>query len=114
MLGRGQSLRAGERLIFLGTPWFIDPAELAPAGLSLDDFAPHDSLIDYLTLLQTKNTALRDANNLSKHLRETRQQLQRNCKRKSKLSSVAENARSQKNEIDAKKATAARIVANCR
>lgn len=77
LLWRGQSLRSGPNLMMLGTPWFIDPAELGPAGLSLDDFAPHDSLIDYLTLLQTKNTALRDANNLSRHLRQTRQKLQR-------------------------------------
>jgi len=76
LLWRGQTLRSGPNLMWLGTPWFIDTAELAPAGLSLDDFAPHDSLIDYLTLLQTKNTALQDANSLSKHLRETRQQLQ--------------------------------------
>ena len=50
---RGQLLSIGpERLCFVGSPWFTDPDELAGTGLRLSDFAPHDPIVEYLSLLQ--------------------------------------------------------------
>lgn len=77
LLWRGQTLRSGDRLIFIGTPWVASPEELAPAGLSPDDFAPHDPITEYLTLLHEKHTALRDATGLSRDLRQAQLLLQK-------------------------------------
>jgi|GEM_PF-2017999 len=77
LLWRGQTLRSGGRLIFVGAPWVASTEELEPSGLSLDDFAPHDPISEYLTLLQEKHTALRDATSLSRELRLAQGQLQR-------------------------------------
>lgn len=77
LLWRGQTLRTGDRLVFVGAPWVASPEELEPAGLTLDDFAPHDSITEYLTLLQEKHTALQDATGLSRDLRLAQQQLEK-------------------------------------
>ena len=76
LLWRGQTLWSADRLVFVGAPWIASTEELAPSGLSLDDFAPHDPISEYLTLLQEKHTALRDATTLSRELRLAQGQLQ--------------------------------------
>lgn len=57
-------------LIFLGAPWLTEFHQVEQLGLKLSDFAPHDSLVHYLSLLQTKNTALNEANRLAEKLRQ--------------------------------------------
>lgn len=59
-----------DALIFLGAPWLTEFHQVAQLGLKLTDFAPHDSLVHYLSLLQTKNTALNEANRLAEKLRQ--------------------------------------------
>lgn len=75
-LWRGQTLLSDHGLVFVGTPWFVDTDELAPTGLTLDDFALHDPIAEYLALLEDKNTALRDAKELSRELRSAQRQLE--------------------------------------
>jgi len=76
LIWRGQTLRTNERLVFTGAPWVAAADELRPTGLGLDDFALHDPIAEYLTLLQEKHTALHDATQLSRDLRAAQQQLE--------------------------------------
>ncbi|HMV87023.1 MAG TPA: response regulator [Blastocatellia bacterium] len=67
---KGQILQdaAGDALFFLGSPWLTDFHQVEQLGIKINDFAPHDSLVHYLSLLQTKNTALNEANRLAEKL----------------------------------------------
>ncbi|MEM9492756.1 MAG: ATP-binding protein, partial [Myxococcota bacterium] len=56
-------------IFFLGSPWVTELKQLGQVSLRLQDFAVHDPIIDLLTLLQTKQTALRDAQQLAERLR---------------------------------------------
>ena len=78
LLFKGQLLPAPDShlLYFFGSPWITELAQLSEKNISLRDFAIHDPISDFLFLLQTKNTALNDAENLSRRLEEQRGQLQ--------------------------------------
>lgn len=67
LLLRGEMLRleAPEVLLFLGSPWVTDLADLGRFQLSLSDLALHEPTSDLLFLLQTKNSALADAKRLA-------------------------------------------------
>ena len=75
-LWRGQTLPSEHGLVFVGTPWFVDTAELAPTGITLDDFALHDPIAEYLALLEDKSSSLRDAKELSRELRRAQNQIE--------------------------------------
>src|SRR4051812_23782754 len=53
---RGQMLYddLDQVLFFVGSPWVTDTAALAALGLTLDDFAVSDAVIDYTLLLQNQ------------------------------------------------------------
>jgi PAS domain S-box-containing protein len=53
---------------FLGSPWLTRFDEVAALGLSLSDFANHDSIGEFLILFQAKHAALRTAEALSERL----------------------------------------------
>ncbi|MGH9089083.1 MAG: putative bifunctional diguanylate cyclase/phosphodiesterase [Acidimicrobiales bacterium] len=57
-----------ERLMFVGSPWIADPKLLEEMGINLSDFALHDSVADYMFLLQAQTTALDDARELAARL----------------------------------------------
>ena len=78
---RGQTLRSGDALLFLGSPWLTESGQLENLGLTLGDFAPHDAAIDYLTLVQTQNVALQDARALAQRLAEARDGLEEERRR---------------------------------
>jgi len=63
---RGQFivLPAAPILLFLGSPWFTDSAEVAERGLGFEDFAIHDSVVDLLQVSQAQKMALGDAKKL--------------------------------------------------
>ncbi len=65
---RGQVSAVEDLAVFLGSPWITDPAQLAPLGLSLADFAVHDPVADFLMLLQAQTAALADAERLAGRL----------------------------------------------
>ncbi|WP_224090695.1 ATP-binding protein [Nostoc sp. MS1] len=69
-------LEPWDHLVFLGSPWITDIADLQKLGLSINDFPLHDSVSDYLFLLQGKNAALADAQKLTAKLKQQRTQLQ--------------------------------------
>lgn len=64
-----------DRLYFLGSPWVTRTVDLAPLGLTLQDFAIHDPIVDLLVLFQTQQLALDDAKRLTAKLSAQRQQL---------------------------------------
>jgi signal transduction histidine kinase len=67
---------AGERLVFLGSPWITDTAALVRLGLTIRDYALHDPAADYLILVQAQSRALDEAQALARELRAARDQLQ--------------------------------------
>jgi PAS domain S-box-containing protein len=64
---RGQVLHDPEQgvLFFLGAPQVASFSQMRDLGLSLRDLPPHDSMGDMLVLLETKQAALVDAQNLA-------------------------------------------------
>ncbi len=73
---RGQVLEVGANLVFLGSPWVQDMAQLASMNLTLDAFPLHDSLPDQLFLLSTRDASLRDAAELEQRLRARQDELE--------------------------------------
>ena len=66
-----------EVMLFLGFPWIVDLTTLPDLGLALNDFALHDPTPDFLFLLQTQNTSLADAKELTNRLTGQRAQVER-------------------------------------
>ena len=63
---RGQFLVDGDsRLFFLGSPWVQTVEQLKGFGLTIGDFAGHDSSVDYLFLLRARNVGLTESRRLS-------------------------------------------------
>jgi signal transduction histidine kinase len=79
-----------EVAFFVGSPWVTNTADLAPFGLKLKDFAIHDPIVDFLFLLQAKNTALSDTKKLADELSQQRTQLRSALQIKENLAKIAE------------------------
>ena len=92
---RGEIVAQGRHLFFLGSPWVTGMPDVQRIGLSLNDFAVHDPAVDLLFLLQTKNKALADAQELSRRLREQKD----NLKVAMMATEVAEQANRTKSEF---------------
>ncbi len=88
---KGQMIYEPENdmIFFLGSPWITDTASLAPLGIKLKDFAIHDPIVDFIFLLQAKNTALTDAEKLTTELTKQKTQLQKAFEIKEKLGQIA-------------------------
>ncbi|HXF96087.1 MAG TPA: ATP-binding protein [Gemmatimonadales bacterium] len=74
---KGQMLVVNGVILFLGSPWVTSMGELAGLGLSLEDFALHDPVADYLVVLETRTAALEDVRRLSAKLGATQERLRR-------------------------------------
>ncbi|QLE43812.1 response regulator [Nostoc sp. C052] len=74
--GQMVHLEDSDHLIFLGSPWITNLADLQKLDLKINDFPLHDSVVDYLFLLQAKNSALNDAQKLTAKLKDQRTELQ--------------------------------------
>ena len=74
---RGQMLfdAGAHRLVFVGSPWVTETSTFVSLGLTLDDFAVSDAVVDYVLLLQHQSTSLMQARELAEQLRDTAQQL---------------------------------------
>jgi diguanylate cyclase (GGDEF)-like protein/PAS domain S-box-containing protein len=77
LLLKGQmlSLPASNSIVFLCSPWLTTLEQVQELGLSLNDFAVHDPVADYLFLLQSKHVALADASRLAQILDRQHEQL---------------------------------------
>ena len=71
----------GAALLFLGSPWFNDASEMVSLGLSYEDFAIHDPLVDMLQAFQANKQALADATRLAAKLTNERAKLRATASR---------------------------------
>ncbi len=96
---KGQMLyhEVEEVMFFLCSVWVTDTATLSPLGLKLKDFAIHDPIVDFLFLLQARNSALDDAKKLTEELTQQQKQLEEGLKIQELLFKTAE-AQAQKLE----------------
>ena len=58
-----------ELVLFLASPVVREMSSVSSIGLSLKDFAIHDSVIDFLILLQTKTNTINDVKNMAERLK---------------------------------------------
>ena len=67
---RGQMVHSKRKdfLVYLCTPWLGETSDLNQLGLSIVDFALHDSAVDLLHVLQSQKTALSDMRQLTLQL----------------------------------------------
>ncbi len=68
-------LKQHDALAFVGSPHVEDMEHVKALGLSLRHFALHDAAADFLFLLQSKNSALQDAQALQRDLVSKREEL---------------------------------------
>ena len=70
---KGQIVPGDEStMVFVGSPWVTDLQTLTRLGLTISDFAIHDSITDFLVHIQAQKTALEDASHLARQLAEAR------------------------------------------
>ena len=74
---RGQMLPVPESglVMFLCSPWLASPAEMRSLGLTLNDFAAHDQVVDFLQVVQSNVIAMTDLKELAGRLAEQRKAL---------------------------------------
>lgn len=71
--GQVERLSGADEFIFIGSPWFNDIDELTKHGLTMQDFAVHDSTIDSLHLLKANEMSKVDALKIADDLKDGRQ-----------------------------------------
>ncbi|MBI4612500.1 MAG: hypothetical protein HY720_02720 [Planctomycetes bacterium] len=86
--GRAIHAEALGLMLFLASPWMTRVEELADLGLSLDDFAVHDSFEGFLALVGARNAALGEASELARKLAHETRELASARQRLSACSSV--------------------------
>ena len=76
---RGQlALNAEDGVLFyLCSPWVTEMSQLKSLDLEISDFAPHDPIVDFLFLLQSRDAGLADARKLAARLKKREEALQR-------------------------------------
>ncbi len=65
----------GETIVFLGTPWITEPGQLRDHGLTLQDFPVHDSIGDFLQVMESQVGALAELRQLTSKLNQQREAL---------------------------------------
>ncbi len=75
---RGEFMPAegDDTLLFIGSPWFTDTAQIGEFGLGFGDFAIHDPVVDMLLVLQASKAAVADGEKLARKLTAQRAELQ--------------------------------------
>lgn len=74
---RGQWMSIDDRgLMFIGWPWVTSFGQLGEMGIKLSEIPPHNPLAEMLMLLQTNRSAMDDAHELARALRQRRQELE--------------------------------------
>jgi signal transduction histidine kinase len=89
---KGQMSYDEERDIFffLCSPWVTEVGELAPLGVKFKDFPIHDSICDFLMLLQVRSTALSDTQRLTAELTKKQAALEQALDAQAQLAQKAE------------------------
>lgn len=78
LLLRGQMIvdARSNSLLFLGSPWLSEPAQLTQYGISLNDFAVHDATSDLLQLIQDLKHSLTESREIASQYQKQRALLQ--------------------------------------
>ncbi len=82
-----------DQLLFVGTPCLLQLEDLRSLGLKINDFPLHDSLVDFLFLLQARNVALAESQQLNEILTTQRAELRESTQRLSALNAELEVAK---------------------
>jgi signal transduction histidine kinase len=90
MKGQMVYLESSDTMLFLGSPQVHTSVELRNMGLTLKDYAIHDSMPDLLFLRQTSEKALDEARQLADQLTEQKTQLQEALTAQAELTHTAE------------------------
>ncbi len=85
---RGQAVPQDDRIVFCAAPWIRDVSDLRKLGINIRDFAHHDPITDYLTLLQTSNASMQDALRLAGKLSVAKEQAEQANQAKSDFLAV--------------------------
>ncbi len=112
--GQMLHLRRTDEILFLGSPWPASTAELTDLGLSLKDFALHDSVPDFVIQMYSLRKSLDDAQKMAQRLAEANRDLEeRVCERTREVAdanaALAENNRELRREIAERRAAEAQI-----
>ncbi len=94
-----------EQLLFVGTPCLLQLEDLKTLGLKINDFPLHDSLVDFLFLLQARNVALAESQKLNDILTTQRAELRQSTQRLTALNAELEAARQAAETANAAKDT---------
>jgi signal transduction histidine kinase/CheY-like chemotaxis protein/HPt (histidine-containing phosphotransfer) domain-containing protein len=62
--GQFEIIDDGEHAVFIGSPWFNSLSQLSDFGLTLNDFAKHDPLVDLLHLLRSEELSKQEISQL--------------------------------------------------
>lgn len=94
-----------EQLLFAGTPCLLQLEDLKSLGLKINDFPLHDSLVDFLFLLQARHVALSESQKLNEILTAQRGELRASTQRLSTLNAELEAAKEAAEAANAAKDT---------
>lgn len=98
-------LEEHNQLLFVGTPFLLQLEDLKSLGLKINDFPLHDSLVDFLFLLQARNVALTESQKLNEILTAQRGELRESTQRLSSLNTELEAAKQAAEAANAAKDT---------
>lgn len=86
---RGQFEKVHDRILFVGSPWFVSLEEIKKRSLNILDFANYDPLLDLLQLLKTQEITTLELRNLLKINNNQREELRKDREELNRLSMVA-------------------------
>jgi signal transduction histidine kinase len=75
-------------VVFLGSPWITDIEELNKFGLKLPDFALHDTVGDFLFLLQTQKASIADTRRMADKLAKQKVEIKKALVQEKELNSL--------------------------
>ena len=109
---RGQMVHVEESnvIFFIGSPWITDVADLESLELSLEDFAIHEPVVDFLFLLQAHKTALSEARELTKKLTKQRAELREALQKAEQTAAAQAKARQFQQALEELKQTQAQLI----
>lgn len=79
-------------LLFLGTPWFETGEQFSASGLTFNDFAPHNQLIDLLHMLNAQEIANSEMQTILSSLKIQKNELERAQKNLQRVSASLEES----------------------
>ncbi len=75
-------------VVFLGSPWITDVQELSKFGLKLPDFAIHDTVGDFLFLLQAQKASIADTRRMADKLAQQKVEIKKALLQEKELNSL--------------------------